>query len=111
MYATVRRYTGNAGANKNLATRVEGEFIPILRTIPGFVSYTVIDAEPENGRDVLMTVSIYTTREGADASVSAAAKWVGENFKDLGLSQPQITAGNVIVNAGVQTRAEVAYTQ
>jgi hypothetical protein len=102
MYATVRRYTANAGSNTTLAARVEKEFVPILRAIPGFVSYTVIDAAQENGRDVLATVSVYSTREGADASVTAAAKWVGENFKDIGLSAPQITAGNVIASAGAE---------
>jgi hypothetical protein len=99
MYATVRRYSGSAGVVKDLAPRIEPEFVPILRQIPGFVSYLVVAGAPENGRDVLVTVSVFRTQEGADESVRKAAAWVAEAAKGADLTAPQITAGQVVASA------------
>ena len=41
MYATIRKYTMTN--SRELASRVEEEFVPTLRDIPGFVAYYWID--------------------------------------------------------------------
>ena len=99
MYAVVRRYTLKAGGVRELATRVEREFIPILKSVPGFVSYTFLEGGQEWGRDVLTTVSVFNNREGAEESVRRAAKWVGDNLGAFEPSQPTVTAGEVIFSA------------
>jgi len=45
---------------------------------------------------VLSTISVFTSREGAEASVRAAAKWVGDNLSAFEPSQPSVTAGEVL---------------
>jgi heme-degrading monooxygenase HmoA len=96
MYAVVRRYTIKPGGAKELAARVEREFVPIIKAVPGFVSYMYLEGGQEWGRDVLATISVYSSREGAEASVRAASKWVGENLGDFEPSQPSVTAGEVL---------------
>lgn len=97
MYAVVRRYTLKAGGARELAARVEKEFIPILKSVPGFVSYTYLEGGQEWGRDVLATVSLFDDQHGAEESVKAAAKWVGENLGGFEPSQPSVTAGEVLL--------------
>ena len=97
MYAVVRRYTLKPGGVRELAARVEKEFVPILKSVPGFVSYTYLEGGQEWGRDVLTTVSMFTNREGAEDSVRRAAKWVGENLSGYEPSQPTVTAGEVLI--------------
>jgi hypothetical protein len=96
MYAVIRRYTVKPGGARELAERVRREFIPILRSVPGFISYTYIEGGQEWGRDVLSTFSLFANREGAEDSVRHAAKWVGENLGEFEPSQPTVTAGEVL---------------
>ena len=93
MYAVVRRYTLKSGGVNQLADRVEREFLPIIRAVPGFVSYVFLEGGQEWGRDVLSTVSVFANREGAEESVRRAAKWVGDNLSEFEPSQPTVTAG------------------
>ena len=100
MYAVVRRYTVKPGGARELADRVEKEFVPIIKAVPGFVAYTYLEGGQEWGRDVLATVSIFTDRQGAEASVQAAAKWVADNLSEFEPSQPSLTAGEVLFYSG-----------
>ena len=97
MYAVVRRYTVKPGGARELATRVEREFVPILKSVPGFVSYMYMEGGQEWGRDVLLTVSLFDNRDGAEDSMHVAAKWVGENLSEFEPSQPTVTAGQVFI--------------
>ena len=101
MYAVIRRYTVTSGGARELAERVEREFLPILRAVPGFVSYMYMEGGQEWGRDVLATTSIFDNREGAEESVRRAAKWVGDNLTEFAPSQPVITAGEVLTSSGI----------
>jgi hypothetical protein len=100
MYAVIRRYTVTSGGARELADRVQREFLPILRSVPGFVSYMYMEGGQEWGRDVLATVSVFDSREGAEESVRRAAKWVGDNLTKFAPSQPGITAGEVLTTSG-----------
>jgi len=108
MYAVIRRYTVVPGGARQLAERVEREFIPLLRSVPGFVNYMYMEGGQEWGRDVLATVSIFDNREGAEESVRRAAKWVGENLTEFAPSQPVITAGEVLASTNVTRQASYA---
>ena len=96
MYAVVRRYTIKPGGARQLVSRVESEFVPILKSVPGFVGYTYLEGGQEWGRDIIATVSFFTNQEGAEDSVKKAAKWVGENLGEFEPSQPTVTAGEVL---------------
>jgi hypothetical protein len=109
MYAVIRRYTISPGGARPLAERVEKEFLPILRSVPGFVSYMYMEGGQEWGRDVLATVSIFDNKEGAEESVKAAAQWVGANLTEFAPSQPVITAGELLTSTNMGT--EKTYTR
>src|SRR5438874_13225021 len=102
MYAVIRRYTIKPGGAKELAVRVEREFVPLLKSVTGCVAYTYLEAGQEWGRDVLATISYFTNREGAEASVKAAAKWVGDNLSEFEPSQPTVIAGEVLFTTSAQ---------
>ena len=93
MYATVRRYEGNAELADELKAR-EGEVKDIVSNIPGFVAYYLI----RSGNDTV-SVSVYQDESGAQQSNDAARNWLGENLPDVAPSPPQISAGDVIVSA------------
>src|SRR5262249_55727041 len=108
MYAVVRRYTIKPGGARELAARAEQEFVPIIKAVPGFVSYMYMEGGQEWGRDVLATVSIFDSRDGAEESVRRAAKWVGDNLTEFAPSQPAITAGEVLASAGFTKQPQFA---
>ncbi len=99
MYTTIRRYTLGAGSLHDLSARLESEFVPLLRSVPGFVSYSAMDAGIEEDAPVLITVSVFDTRAGAQESVARAAAWVAKNIADFMLTPPIIMGGEVLVSA------------
>ncbi len=44
MYASIRRYVVHPGSIDEIARQVNKGFLPIIRDIPGFVVYYVVDA-------------------------------------------------------------------
>jgi hypothetical protein len=110
MYAVVRKYTLKPGGVRELATRVQKEFVPILQSVPGFVSYTFLEGGQEWGRDVLSTVSLFTDRVGAEESVKRAAKWVGDNLGEFEPSQPTVIAGEVLFSTSEAPRVGASFT-
>lgn len=94
MYTAIRRYTLAPGRFPIVASRAEATFLPIVRSVPGFVAYFLVDGGQENGRDVLATVSVFETKDGADDSVRRAALWVRENLTPSDDARgPEVTAG------------------
>lgn len=94
MYTAIRRYTVAPGRFAVVASRAETTFLPVVRALPGFVAYLLVDGGQENGRDVLATVSVFETKAGADESVRRAALWVRENLTPSDDARgPEVTAG------------------
>jgi hypothetical protein len=91
MYGTIRRYKVNK--SKELADRVNAQFINIVRKVPGFISYIAID----EGDGWWASVSLFETREGIIQSDKVAAEWVKASAADLISGSPEITAGLVVV--------------
>ena len=95
-YLTVRRYDGVTDS-KEAARRIREEFIPLISKIPGFISYYWVD----EGDGVMVSVSVYATREAEEESNRAAANYVKQNQQVARLlpRPPQITAGQVVARA------------
>ncbi|GGP98208.1 hypothetical protein GCM10010215_24820 [Streptomyces virginiae] len=91
MYAVIRRYEGVTDPAE-AGRLVDEGFVPILRRVPGFVSYYWVDA----GDGVMVSTSVFEDRAGADESVVKAADFVRENLASLLPSPPQVTAGEVV---------------
>ena len=85
-YSVIRRYQ---------VDRATSAFVPLVNHLPGCATYTILDA----GKGVLVTISGFATRAGADDSTKKAAAWVKENLQALAPNPPEITAGKVRVIA------------
>lgn len=92
MYANIRRYSG-ATSTKDLISRAQKEFVPMIKKVDGFKSYHLVDA----GNGIVATISMFESKAGADESVRLAAEWI----KSAGLSAqlpnpPEITVGEAV---------------
>jgi hypothetical protein len=94
MYAVVRRYEGVTNPAE-AARRVREEFIPLLREVPGFVAYYVVDA----AGGVIASTSVFQDQAGSAESTKRAADWVRENLASLIPNPPQVTAGEVVASS------------
>jgi hypothetical protein len=92
VYASVRRYAGNAELAKALSSRAD-EVKPVISEISGFQAYYLIDA----GGDAV-TFSVFDNEAGAQQSNEAAAAWLRENMPDAAPTAPDISAGEVLLS-------------
>ena len=95
MYAAVRRYNALENATATIATRVNEEFLPQLRQMPGFVAYYVVDG----GDGTLISVSVFEDRNTAEESTRQATAWVRERLAHLIRTAPVISTGPVVAHA------------
>ena len=93
-YLTVRRYDGVTDS-KEAARRVKEEFIPLISKLPGFISYYWA----EEADRVMVSVSVYETREAEEESNRIAADFVKKHIAPLLPNPPRITAGEVVAMA------------
>ncbi len=90
MYISIRRYTTTSV--KELTTRVQQGFVPIMRHAPGYIAYYAIDA----GAGFVASISIFETQAQADESMRMAGDWVNQAMAELVAGPPEITAGPVV---------------
>ncbi|HEV7134975.1 MAG TPA: hypothetical protein VGN27_14705 [Gaiellaceae bacterium] len=93
MYATVRVYTAGHELVDALA-RNESAVRTLLGEIDGFRAYYLVRTP-----DGAISVSVYDTELGAESSTRAAAAWIAENLPELTGSTPQVSSGEVVINA------------
>ncbi len=97
MYSSIRRYTtspDNAAAIVDLIKT--GDIEKRIGILPGFVAYYIIDC----GNGELLTINVFEDRDDAEHSNAIAADWVKEYVSpNYALSPPEITVGEVVLNA------------
>ena len=91
MHASIRKYKTDSAPE--VTRQVNEQFIALIDKIPGFFAYYLIDTE----EGVLVSVSIFETKEGAEESNRVAAGWVKEGISLL-LGRAEITAGEVVAH-------------
>jgi hypothetical protein len=97
VYASIRKYR-HVRSSEQIAHRVEKGFVPILKSLPGFKGYYLID-----GGDELTAVSLFDNQQAALASIEKAAAWVKENLPDPHQGPPpEVSAGEVRVVAATE---------
>ncbi len=94
MFVVIRRYAAGARASE-VAWRVGEGLVPILTKQPGFRAYYCFVGE--DGRPV--SVSIVDSRAAAVAANERAREWVAANMADLIPDPPEITMGEMLVDA------------
>ena len=95
MYASIRRYVVHPKSVEEIARRISEGFVPIIRKIPGFVAYYVVDA----GNGIGISFSIFEDQAGAEQSAAAASDHIKENLASLFPNPLEIMDGQVIVKA------------
>jgi hypothetical protein len=91
MHGVIRHYTLDAKNVPEVIRRVAEGGVPIIKAIPGFVSYAVMDAGTGN----LVTYSVYESKTGAEESTRKAAAWVKENIASMLPNPPRVVDGDV----------------
>ena len=94
MYATVRNYVGSEGLIDELVDN-EAEVKRLIQGIAGFRAYYLIRTDKGDA----VSVSVYDDRSGAEESNRQAAEWIRQNLPDLSISAPQVSAGEVAIQA------------
>jgi hypothetical protein len=93
MYLVIRKYT-KVRSVADAARRAKSGIGQILRQSHGFKSYYVLDG----GGDVGVAVMIFEDRESANAANDKVLEFVQASLHDLNLGDPEIIAGEVLVN-------------
>ncbi|AZC81492.1 hypothetical protein ACTJKT_18210 [Pseudomonas sp. 22526] len=93
MYAVIRTYLGTGA--KQLFKLLEERSTDVeaaLRTVPGLISYTLL-----NTGDGGTSVTVCTDKTGTDASLKVARDWIQKNASNIHADPPIVTEGPVIV--------------
>ena len=93
MFTIIRKFTLTRGAAKEVTRRVEDSFVPLLRDLPGFRAYYLLDGGP----DVLISIRVFDSADEALASNEIAANWLRNNVLEFTKGMPEVMAGNVLV--------------
>ena len=78
-HARVGVYKLLPGTVEEVIRRAQAGMLPTFRSQPGFVGYGLI----KTGEDAVISLSLWQTREQADAAVQTAAAWVQENLAEM----------------------------
>jgi hypothetical protein len=93
MYAVIRRYQFDPSASEALDRNLREHFVPLLKAMPGFVTYYWLNSGAG------ASLSVFDSRAGAEASVRAAANFVQQHLSGLTMSKPEILEGEVQAHA------------
>ena len=83
MYGVIRKATPAPGAllpAEQIMSRVEGEIVPRLHAIPGFLAYYVMRTTD----DQIVTITFFETPEGARRSTALVGEWARHNRDEFG---------------------------
>jgi len=94
LYARVAKYRFAAETIDEIIQRAEEGFVPIIRQVPGFIAYYIIDGGDGTG----VVVAVFEDQAGAEESVRRAAEWVQANLAELIPNPPEVTVGEVRVH-------------
>ena len=98
MYIIIRKYT-KVRSVADAARRAKSGVGQMLRESHGFRSYYVLDG----GDGVGVAVMMFEDRESASAANERVLEFVQASLHDLNLGDPEIIAGEVLVN--IESRA------
>ena len=101
MFTIVRKFRLTRGSLGEVARRVKDGFVPLLRELPGFRDYYLLDG----GQDMLISIRVFDSADEALASNEIAADWMRDNVMEFVKGMQEVMAGNVLVAEGRTERA------
>jgi hypothetical protein len=93
MFTIVRKFRLTRGSVDEVTRRVKVSFVPLLRGLPGFDKYYLLDG----GQETLISIRVFDSAEEALASNDIAAEWMRDNVLEFVKGMPEVMAGNVII--------------
>ena len=93
MFTIIRKFTLMRDSVEEVARRVQDSFVPLLRDLPGFRKYYLLDGGP----DVLISIRVFDSADEALASNEIAANWIRNNVLEFTKGMPEVMAGNALV--------------
>ena len=94
MYAVIRRYQFDPSASEEVDHQVRETLVPLLKDVPGFVTYYWLNS----GEGVGASLSVFDSKEGAEESVRVAVTFAQRHLADI-TSKPEILKGEVQAHA------------
>lgn len=94
MFVAIRRGKSKPGAINELARRLQEGSVPIIRNLPGFVTYYFVNL----GNDEGQSMTVYETKDAAEQSNKLAMDWARQNLADILLDPPQPSEGEVLIH-------------
>ena len=88
MYTAIRRLKVQPGVFDEVVQRDESGLVPILRSVPGFVAFDLVQI----GEDEGVSISVFETQEQAEEANRKAAQWVTQNIVPLVAGPAEIVA-------------------
>jgi hypothetical protein len=100
MFVTIRRYSPKNGAINRaslelLRRQLRDEFLPLLRKVPGFGGYYVLNV----GDRELVTLSFCESKEGSVESSRCSAEYTLRNPLVYELGRPEVIEGEVLTSS------------
>ena len=87
----MRSYSGKGARSLfEILENRKSEVEDIMRSIEGFVSYTIVHTDAGG-----FTLSVFQDNEGTAESVRKASEWVNKNAADTDVSPPAVSEGTV----------------
>jgi heme-degrading monooxygenase HmoA len=77
-HVRIETYEITKGSFQDVALAAEKGMLPTFREKPGFIQYGLADV----GDKKFVSITLWKTREDAQAAVPAAASWVRDNMRD-----------------------------
>jgi hypothetical protein len=102
MQARMARYSFS-GDPDDLTRRAEEGILPILKSQPGFKSYSIAVGEGE-----VFSLSVWDTRADAEAGSDVVASWVAENMSEIEVIEVRYADVKLSTTLGVSTASAVA---
>jgi hypothetical protein len=96
----MRRYRVRLGTVEQAARYAEKWFVPLIRKLPGFVTYYLMDA----GNDTLASIGLFETREGAESAARLARDWFEDEWPSFRPLPPEVVVGEIVAQTAVDDR-------
>jgi heme-degrading monooxygenase HmoA len=93
MHVVVRKYT-LAGSSEELMRRAEKEILPVIRALPGFRAFHVVDC---GGRG-MMSIGFWDSKVAATRSSEVAREWVSRSAIGLIPFPPDLLEGDTVLD-------------
>lgn len=101
VFTTIRRYRVKLGQADQAIRLAEVELVPIIRAIPGFVSYQALVVGPQS----IVSVSTYNDRNAAESANVAAAEWVELRVASMMDGPGKVTVGEIRISTSADEHA------